>query len=341
MTSSPTFAVIGLGRMGARVIAAGERARMRLVAVHDVMDAPFALDQRPELAEVRRATVEDVLAAAPDVLAIATTAPSHAPLLDAALDAGLKRFMVEKPFVTGIDEGRTVLDKAERLGARVVVNHGRRFHPAYAALKARDGTPELGDLRAIGVTMGAGGLGCMGVHYLDLFAQMFDAPPARVYAVRSGRVEANPRGADFDDPGAQALLSWPDGRRASLDACDDTGIPPWLEFRFTYGRVVIENEMTPWRMFHRSDEDRALPLTRYGQPNAEFEMPGFAKFDILDMCEAALMEAAGDGPQQAGGEAALDAVACFAAIRASVETGGPVDLPVTDPALRGRRFPIP
>ena len=45
----------------------------------------------------------------------------------------------------------------------------------------------------------------------------------------AGKTPPNPRGAEFHDPGACALLAWPDGRRAVLDMCDDTGIPPLIE----------------------------------------------------------------------------------------------------------------
>ncbi len=332
--------VIGLGRMGARLAEAVDRSGARVVAALDSQPQPFALGAVPGLAEVFGTDPAAFWAVPMDVAMIATTGPTHMASLRAGLAAGIRRFVVEKPLCTGVDEGAAALAEAAGLGARVIVNHGRRYHPTYRALEALDGTPEMGGLRSLSISMGAGGLGCMGVHYLDLANRLFGGLPARVDAVATGAPPANPRGAQFDDPGAAILLSWADGRRALVEVADDTGIPPLLEFRFTTGRVLIEAEHLPWRLFHRSEADRALPLTRYGQPHQERPMPGFVTFGIIEMAQAALADALADGPPVSGGGPALDAIETFAAIRVAAATGRPVALPLS-PANRALCFAIP
>lgn len=332
--------IVGLGRMGARLVQSAQNSGHSVVAALDASPEPFALGENPALAGVLKRTAEDFWAVPMDLLLISTTAPSHVPLLRQGLAAGIRRFVVEKPFCTGLAEGRAAVEQAEALGARVIVNHGRRYCPNYGRIAAMDGTEAMGSLRAISVSMGAGGLGCMGVHYLDLFMRLFGGKPTRVLAVGTGSPPSNPRGGDFDDPGACAILEWPGQRRAVIELADDTGIPPILEFRFSLGRVVIESEAAPWRVMSRKPDERALPLTRYGQPLREEAMSDFRPFGIMDMAAAAIAEALGEGPTVSGTGPALDAIEVFAAIRHAVESGQPVSLPLSAD-VGNRTFAIP
>lgn len=332
--------LVGLGRMGARLAEAAVAAGARVVCAYDTDPAPFALSVHPELAPVLTGDPSVFWATPCDALLIATTAPAHVPLLLTGLERGIRRFVVEKPFCTGLDEGRQAMRVADACGARVVVNHGRRYCPNYATLDALDGSSELGALRGISVSVGAAGLGCMGVHYLDLFIRAFGGPPERVFAHGDGRPPDNPRGSQFHDPGACALMIWPDGRRAFLEVADDTGIPPIIEFRYTHGRVLIENEMTPWQVRHRAEGDRALPLTRYGQPTPARPLTPFTPFGLIDMATAAIHDACGEGTVRSDGHQALMSIELFAAIREAADSGEPVRLPLGD-AAAGRRFAIP
>lgn len=340
MSEPVRVGLIGLGRMGARLAEAARKSGHKVVAALDTVAQPFALGAESDLAGVFTTDMPSFWATSMDVLMIATTGPTHVPLLRQGLQAGIRRFVVEKPFCTSVSEGVAALAEATALGARVVVNHGRRYHPTYASLASLDGSPELGSLRSASVTMGAGGLGCMGVHYLELFNRLFGGLPVSVNAVATGTPPANPRGAQFDDPGATALLVWADGRRAVLETADDTGIPPLLEFRFTLGRVVIEAEHLPWRLFRRTAQDRNLPLTRYGQPNEEIPMPGFVPFSIIDMAQAALADVLDQGSLISGGQPALDAITVFSAIRQAMESEERVRLPLQG-QQNDRNYAIP
>ena len=340
MVKPYTAGLVGLGRMGARLAEAAEAAGVRMVSALDSSARPFAVEARPELASVFTQDATAFWATRPDLVLIATPAPAHVPVLCDGINAGVRRFLVEKPFCTGIAEGEAAIGAIHKNGARVVVNHGRGYCPNYAALAALDGSEKTGSLRGISVTLGAGGLGTLGVHFFDLFNRLFGGPPVSVAAIAAGEPPPNPRGTQFHDPGACALLAWPDGRRAILDMCDDTGIPPMIEVRFVYGRVVIESEMTAWRLLHRTPDDRALPLTRYGQPNIESTLPGFQPFGLIEMATAAIRDALGNGAVVSGVEAALDAVRVFAAVREAMETGNTVKLPLSEATVQ-RSFAIP
>jgi predicted dehydrogenase len=332
--------LVGLGRMGERLAAAAAAAGHAIVGAFDSRPDAHALAARPELRAVHACDPAAFWSKPFDLLLVATTAPSHIGYLNEGLARGVRRFMVEKPFCTSLDEGERARAAAAAAGARVVVDHGRRYCPNYAALAGLDGSAGLGRLRAISASLGAGGLGCVGVHYLELFCRLFGGPPERVFAAYSGSPPPNPRGAQFADPGACALMIWPDGRRAVLDMADDTGIPPRLEFRFTYGRVVIDDEAKPWRVLRRAAAERTQPLSRYGSANEEMPLPGFVPFGMSEMTAAAIADALADGPVRSGIEPALAAFRTFVAIRKSADGGAVVRLPL-DAADEARRFAIP
>jgi predicted dehydrogenase len=338
--SAARIGLVGLGRMGGRLAAAAADAGHAVVSAFDTDPDCYALSTRPELRAVYTREPSAFWSRPVDLLLVATTAPSHVGYLNQGLARGVRRFMVEKPFCTSLAEGEDARAAAARAGARVVVNHGRRYCPNYAALAALDGSPELGSLRAASASLGAGGLGCAGVHLLELFSRLFGGPPERVSAAYSGAPPPNPRGAEFDDPGACALLVWPDGRRAVLDMADDTGVPLRLEFRFTYGRVAVDDEAKPWRVLRRAASERTQPLSRYGLANEEMPLPGFVPFGMPEMTAAAIEDALADGAVRSGIEPALEAFRTFVAIRKSADSGATTWLPL-DAADEARRFAIP
>ncbi|UCF09667.1 MAG: Gfo/Idh/MocA family oxidoreductase [Candidatus Bipolaricaulota bacterium] len=76
---------------------------------------------------------------------IATPASTHAALARDALDGGLD-VLVEKPLALGISDAEELVERAERRGRILMVDHLLRYHPAVEMLRGwlRDGT--LGDL---------------------------------------------------------------------------------------------------------------------------------------------------------------------------------------------------
>lgn len=323
-----TIAVIGLGRMGARIVKAARRGGIDVVAAYDGAAEPYALQEEPGLAAVLTRDLDRFWATRADLVAIATNGPSHVPLLLEGLARGHRRFMVEKPLATGVTEARQALEEARRHGARVVVNLGRRFSSAWETLAALDGSPELGPLRSAALTVGGGAFGCMGAHYFDIFNRLFGALPERVAARLTEPLSANPRGSQFHDPGGSALLLYPGGRRALVDMGDDVGIGAQFEFLFAHGRVSIADETQPWRIRHRRAADRDRPLTQYGLPLEDALFPGFEPPDIIQATLGALEDGLGDGPTVAGIEHGLASVTVFAAVRWAGATGAMVDLPL-------------
>jgi predicted dehydrogenase len=78
-------------------------------------------------------TVAELLAEV-DAVDIVTPTTSHFALAEQAMLAG-KHVFVEKPVTQTVEEGRRLLEIAERQKVKVQVGHVERFNPAYLALK--------------------------------------------------------------------------------------------------------------------------------------------------------------------------------------------------------------
>ena len=82
------------------------------------------------------------------VVAIATTGPTHYALCKSALEAG-KDVYVEKPFVLNVPEAEELTELAERLDRVLMVGHLLEYHPVVTHLKEMITAGELGDIHYI------------------------------------------------------------------------------------------------------------------------------------------------------------------------------------------------
>ena len=327
MTISKRIGIVGLGRMGERIARAAQGLGHEVAAVYDAADAPYAFGPSPHLAALRVASMAEFWAAGVDLMAIATYGPTHCAYLREGLEHGIRRFLVEKPLATSLTEARATAELATAAGARVVVNHGRRYCAVYDRLKQWDGSPEMGPLASAVLTMGAGGLGCMGIHFFDLFNRVFGRAET-VYATLTQTRGRNPRGDEFNDPGGTVLIGYGGGRRAIVDMGDDVGVPGRMDFIYERGRVEIAAELSPWRILRRPLETRALPATRYGMPLEEVAFDGFTPCEIIYATSGAVADALADGETASGIDTGLASMEIYAALRWSAKTGGPVSLPL-------------
>ncbi len=91
---------------------------------------------------------EDLLEMNLDVVLVLTSG-SHAPAAIAAAEAGVHVF-VEKPMCLSPEEGRQMLEAADRAGVRLMVGTMKRYDPAYERLLER--LSDVDDLRLVRVT---------------------------------------------------------------------------------------------------------------------------------------------------------------------------------------------
>ena len=84
---------------------------------------------------------------APNLLDIILPPPAHAKMIRAALAAGIKWIICQKPFCLDLDEARTITEEARAAGAHLVVHENFRFQPWYRAMKAALDTGSIGEVQ--------------------------------------------------------------------------------------------------------------------------------------------------------------------------------------------------
>jgi predicted dehydrogenase len=178
-------AVVGAGHLGrfhAEKYAASTAAR--LVAVVDV-DRQRARDVTAAMAGVTILDDHRRLAGLVDVASVAVPTRLHHAVTRDLLDAGID-VLVEKPFTATSDEGRDLIQRAERLGRVLQVGHVERFNPAIRALCERVEAPMFIEASRIAPFTPRGTdvdvvLDLM-IHDIDLVLQLVDAPLRRIDA---------------------------------------------------------------------------------------------------------------------------------------------------------------
>lgn len=209
-------AVIGLGGMGRRHIAALDQLGQAGIELSGVCDMNLAAAR--ELAQARpdkplaTADWRELLAlpdGGVDLLCIATNGPSHHEMVLAAAEAKIPYVLCEKPMGTSGAKCREMAQACEKAGTRLAVNLCRRFLTRCLLFRSAVRDRNLvGRPRRFWGIIGGGGIGCVGLHYFDYAAWLFDAKPVWVSAEIEKNPAANVRGPQFCDPGGQVSVGF-------------------------------------------------------------------------------------------------------------------------------------
>jgi myo-inositol 2-dehydrogenase/D-chiro-inositol 1-dehydrogenase len=169
----------GAGRIGAF----HAKTLSALPGVDELRIADVRIDRAREVAAQLGARAvpdpEALLSSGVDAVVITSPTPTHAPLVLAAVEAGVPAFC-EKPVALSVADNRTVAAAVAASGTPVMVGFQRRCDPAYLALR---------DMLARGQ---------LGRPYLVRMVTGDDAPPPADYLPASGGIFRDQSIHDFD-----------------------------------------------------------------------------------------------------------------------------------------------
>jgi predicted dehydrogenase len=326
-------ALLGGGFMGATHAAAWSSLDGRARVSHVVSRS---LEKAQRLAEPAGATagtdpwapLEDP---GVDAVDICLPTPLHREATERALAAG-KHVLLEKPIALTLEDADAIVTAAQRSDRVVMVGHVLRFFPAYAELRRRAASGELGALRALTAQRlsaapdwaewltdpaRSGGVAVdLMVHDFDQ-ANLFLGPAQRAYA----------RPAGGDDGGALAIVEHERGTAvfeasmtmppsypfsSLLRLAGDAGVAEYA-FRAAPaegGGNIGEPSLGAVRLFPRSGAPLELPVAA----DDPWALQAAAFADRIDGRSAA---------EHGTPEQARDALRVALAVRRSLSSGGP------------------
>lgn len=331
-------AIIGLGRMGARHLQAAQNLGMTVCGLADIShDSLAAAATSGGLdASVCFTDAEEMLRRVrPQALVVATTAPTHAACVLAAVANGVSYILCEKPMASSLAEADEMIATCRRAGTLLAVNHQMRFMPQYTEVKALLGSDELGPLASVLVAGSNFGLAMNASHYFEMFRYLADSQVSSVQAWFDPGQLANPRGPQFEDRSGRLLAHSEAGPSLYIDFSAAAGWGLQVVYICRYGQIVVDELSGDMRVAARQAEFRDLPTTRYGMP-ADVRQTTIAPADTVAPTMA-VWSALLDGRSYPDGDAGAHALACLVAAHASDAAGGRA-VRLDDPALARDRI---
>ena len=260
-------AVVGVGRMGFLHLEILKSLSFEVVGICDqetenLQKAANELD----LAESCLFTDATELfnQAKPELVVIATTAPSHCELVCLAAESGTKFILCEKPMAVSIAQCNRMIDTCRQHGTELAINHQMRFMDHYVTIKKMAG--DLGGIHSVTVIAGNMGLAMNGTHYFEMFRYITEEKPTKAYAWFSDEVVPNPRGDMFEDRAGTLRLESESGKRFYLECGADLGHGIKTVFAGPFGQIVLDELTGQLDIAVREESYRNLPTTRYGMP---------------------------------------------------------------------------
>jgi predicted dehydrogenase len=316
-------ALVGLGRMGVRHLEAVNRLGMSVVGLADMSGDAVAAAAAPiglasagcftDAGEMFRAT-------RPEAVVIATTAPAHAPLVLAAVEAGARYILCEKPMAASLAEVDEMTRACAAAGTVLAVNHQMRFMAHYSHVKTLIGGDALGPLISMVVAGSNFGLAMNACHYFEAFRFLTSSRVANVQAWFETEALTNPRGTQFDDRSGRLLATNESGQGLYIDFSAKAGWGLQVVYICRNGQIVLDELNGDVRVAARQAEFRDLPTSRYGMP-VDIRQEAIAPAETVE-CTMAVWRAmiAGDG--YPGADVGEHAISCLVAAHLSDRAGG-------------------
>jgi predicted dehydrogenase len=203
---------------------------------------------------------------APDLVCVATTAPSHLQVVTELADGSVPYVLCEKPFSVSVGAAQRMISACDQAGTRLAVNYQSRFLERYRYMREMDGAKNLGAFSSLMVSGSDFGLAMNGSHFIEIFQWLSRARIEYVTADVRPQKGANPRGHQYQDY-AGSLLAWSErGHRLFIDAAETTGHGIVLTVNYERGKLVFDEITGKGVQISRLPQDVGEPSTKYGTP---------------------------------------------------------------------------
>jgi len=184
-----------------------------------------------------------------DILSVVTPDDRHTQIVVDGVEAGVRGVFCEKPVATTLADADRIIAACAAHGVPLVINHTRRWYPAYVEARRMLRSGAIGPLQRVVATLGGDRamLFRMGTHLIDAVCFFVESEPSWVMAaVDEGDEGYGPRYAGdgghnpASEPGASACISFANGVRAFVDLSKGAMRPFSIDLIGTTGRLRID-----------------------------------------------------------------------------------------------------
>lgn len=263
--------IIGAGRMGIRHLQGVLQVKeIQEITILDIKQS--ALETAKEVVtgdtNVKYCLLDQFVPQLFDICIIANTAVNRKHTCELAGQCGCKYVMIEKPLGQSYMEVEALVSYLSTFSFTTVVNLNMRMYDAVNKLK-QDllTTPQLQGEKAITLNTGTLGIGCNGIHYLDLMFYILNADRAEIIAAEvNDDVIPSGRGPEFCDFGGWSMMNYYHCENLLAKvffsmSSKSTVFGGW-EIVSPCGRIMID-EIAQRRINVLRKEDSQMPLNRY------------------------------------------------------------------------------
>jgi predicted dehydrogenase len=175
----------------------------------------------------------------PDLVSVATNSPQHAEITIACAKAGVRAVLCEKPIATRLSDADHAIETCRKHGTLLAINHSRRWHPLWLALRdeIRGGT--LGEVDHAIVHWSSGRVGNIGTHMFDALHLLLGAKVHKVSGTLDPVFAPDCRGAQFRDPGGWGTATFSTGVKAFINAPQMSKLPLVLRVVGSLGQATL------------------------------------------------------------------------------------------------------
>lgn len=277
--------IIGAGRMGLRHL----QGALSLDIVEDVM----LLDIKEEALTAAKTAYQNDQRVKYDLLStfkstdckydlciIASTASSRKPLCELAVNSGCKYLLIEKPLGQSYQDVSKLCDYLDTLPLATYVNLNMRMYDSFNKLKNDiSSLVQFDGEKIITINTGTIGIGCNGIHYLDLIYFLLDADTSEIIAAEvDDNLIPSGRGKDFFDFGGWAVIKFYKQNnyigKALLSLSSGSTVFGSWDIVGPYGKISID-EISQKRIDTLRNKDSQMPISRYA---ADFLSPEEQQF---------------------------------------------------------------
>jgi len=154
----------------------------------------------------------------PDIVSVCAWPRDREAMVLASLEAGAEGIWAEKPFALSMKSARKMVKTAAERGARIFVNHQRRYGKPFEWMKETVEEKKMGELIGIDIVLPGTNLLNMGTHLVDVALFFLGERRAeRVFAAVDLSPEVESQGLPVEHY-SLATVHFPDGTRLTVEA---------------------------------------------------------------------------------------------------------------------------